>query len=83
MDDVDKLPSFDAGEAPRRSTSSLESLDLFRNNQRGNPGRARAAASGNRFAPRPSDSVGLSTAAGSRCADDVGFSVDRDGVVPD
>jgi hypothetical protein len=23
MDDVDKLPSFDAGEAPRRSTSSL------------------------------------------------------------
>jgi hypothetical protein len=24
MDDVDKVPSFDAGEAPRRSTSSLD-----------------------------------------------------------
>jgi hypothetical protein len=24
MDDVDKLPPFDAGEAPRRSTSSLD-----------------------------------------------------------
>jgi hypothetical protein len=26
MDDVDKLPSFDAGEAPRRSTSSLDEI---------------------------------------------------------
>jgi hypothetical protein len=26
MDDVDKVPSFDAGEAPRRSTSSLEAF---------------------------------------------------------
>jgi hypothetical protein len=26
MDDVDKLPSFDTDEAPRRSTSSLDSF---------------------------------------------------------
>jgi hypothetical protein len=26
VNDLDKLPSFDAGEAPRRSTSSLETV---------------------------------------------------------
>ena len=26
MDDVDKVPSFDADEAPRRPTSSLEAI---------------------------------------------------------
>ena len=29
MDDLDKLPSFDAGEAPRRSTSSLGPLETL------------------------------------------------------
>jgi hypothetical protein len=29
MDDVDKVPSFDAGEAPRRSTSSLGVMGSF------------------------------------------------------
>ena len=32
LDDVDQLPSFDAGEAPRRSTSSLDALDWGRRN---------------------------------------------------